>query len=386
MTMHIIHRVRVAQLVQKETRGIVGKLTSRWAAEESTALLILMDQVLKTYLLEGACGVQEGVWARHRTTPLAYAARNIQMGFPEQFPGMNQQGWFALPGKPGYINLYRYLRAYAISEGKSRGLDIQRSESAASDLILRVGIRPKDGEVPVISNARKAGIEFRSRILSGESAPKDLLPYLKKIVKNQVLAFLRGRKQDETNRFTPGEDDEGKVQDPFERVRVDPDQPTLTDAVMSAFHDPNSKVGTFIRTKMREFFSGIYREKQLKRPNSPQLHQPTLKFLDMLEDPRNQKVHMSPEGEPTRRLQVPTMRDLSDQLGIESRAIEERHIKPMFRLFVEEMQKNPSIRNPLTEFFIGKGYPKEEVEDFFERDNPFQIKGYTYGAPIITVR
>lgn len=362
-------------------------ITARIAAKifrmaEETAMLVGMDQQLKAYVLEGAFAVSEGRWVNSRF-PLIRAQQDLSQTDPQMETMLAQLGWFARPNQPGYMNIYRYLREIALSFGKAKGLDRIRSESALTDLILRVGLRPKDGTTPVTSNARKTGVQFADRIKQGKIAPADLLPYLGKAVRNQILQTLKDRKKDETNRYSPRDDGEGMVSDPFERIRVDQDLPTLADAMMSAFHDPKSSVGSFLRTQMREIFEKIYAEKQKRRPNAPQVHRPALTFLDMLE--RNRSVHQTPEGELVDRLQVPSLADMGVKLNITPRAIQEAHIKPLFREFFEQMRRDPKIRNPLTRFFEKKGYPKEEIDEFFERENPFKIVSFTEGRPVIRV-
>lgn len=365
--------------VGENMKKISEQIFRKFVAE--TTMLDGLDQQLKGLLLEGAFTIPEGRWVNQRL-PLLRAQQDLGRTWPDLEPKLTQLGWFARPNQPGYVNLYKHLRMFALSFGKSKGLDRLRSETALTDLLLRVGVRLKEGENPLISNARRTGVQFADRIKRGDTSPVDVLPYLRRAVKNQVLQILKDRKKDETKRFVPREDEEGKgSNDPFDRVQVERDLPSLADAVMSAFHDPTSSVGTFLRTKMRELFSSIYDKKQSRRPGAIQRYRPGVEFLDMMENNRNPSL--STTGEVVERLQVPNLSELGAKLGIKSRAIEEAHIKPLFRAFFKEMRENPQIRQPLTRFFEKNGYSKEEVQNFFERDNPFKIVGTTMGRPII---
>lgn len=358
----------------------VRHLLTRWAQDQTH--LDRMDQILRASLLEGAVGVAEKTWTR-QNRPLEQASQAIAQLDPALHLSLTERGWFSLPGQPGYLNLYRNLSTKAKQLSSNLGLNSLQAEEEVANLILTVRTNPNKQVRPLaylLGKNKSFTIKYQYSVIQ-------FYPYLRKVILNSLLNLRRLKDFQDLRGPQPVQlDPIGETPDWADRTEQVPWEggPEQVGASLLAyFLHPTHPVGKFLREKMRKVFRDIYQQRQRARPNYPLKIRPSLVFLDHLreEDP--------PPGVgkgQVRPLRIPSLPEVADRLKVTDRSIMERHLKPMFHRFVEEMKSNPAIRNPLEKFLTEQNFPKEEVEDFFERPNPFEIRGRdTSGNFIIRV-
>lgn len=404
----LYHRRRIARAVLRDAipqaqQHTPARVAAMWAVAESTSMDAKMDAALRAIVLEGAFGVPFGTWA-NRPNPIGAAQAAIQAKFPKPEPGQRADptvaenveaaGWFQKPGTTGYINLYRMLSAKAVSVAKGLGMDAARGEDGVAALLVKPGKKvtdehghPVTDEPPVKSNAHAAGAEFGHEMLEGKVTPSRALNLLSTMVTRRVQDIAKGRKKDETRRVGPTRDDEGRESDPLERIRHEPEKPSINEVVRASFHDPDDPLGKFLHQEMRKTFENAYEARAEKRAPTEEgraraLAPPMLHFLDKMEDPNNHVVVDTPHGQ-VRRMVLPTLRDVADDLNVARSTVRQRHVMPLMMQFTQKLRRNPRIMRAVTKMLEKRGYSDTEIRTFFESPNPFGVASEGYGTKTI---
>lgn len=410
---NLCHRRRVAHAVLRETTAqpklsVEARVAASWAVAATTSMDARLDATLRAIVLEGAFDVPFGAWA-NKMHPMQAARQGIEAKHPEATvhlkPGeepvtiaqaLAATGWFSQPGTSGYMNMYRYLTEKAIQTAKKYGMGEDRGEDAVAALLVKPGKKvldehgkPVDDEPAVKSNARAAGDTLAGDIKEGKATVGRAYALLSTMVVRRVQDIAKQRKKDETHREGPSRDDEGKERDPIERIRTEEDKPSINEAVRASFHDPNDPLGKYIRGEMRRTFEDAYADRATKRAPSESGRAraekpPMLHLLDKMEDPDNHVVVDTPNG-PVRRMVIPKLRDVADDLGVARSTVKQRHTLPLMMKFTERLRSDPKIKATLSKELTRRGYSREDIQEFFDRPNPFGVASVSYGMPTIKI-
>lgn len=410
---NLCHRRRVAHAVLRETTAqprlsVEARVAASWAVAATTAMDARLDATLRAIVLEGAFDAPFGSWA-NKMHPMQEARKGIEAKHPEATvqlkPGeepvtvaqaLAATGWFSQPGTSGYMNMYRYLTEKAIQTAKKYGMGEDRGEDAVAALLVKPGKKvldehgkPVDDEPAVKSNARAAGDTLAADLKEGKAPVGRAYALLSTMVVRRVQDIAKQRKKDETHREGPSRDDEGKERDPIDRIRTEEDKPSINEAVRASFHDPNDPLGKYIRGEMRRTFEDAYADRATKRAPSESGRAraekpPMLHLLDKMEDPDNHVVVDTPNG-PVRRMVIPKLRDVADDLGVARSTVKQRHTLPLMMKFTERLRSDPKIKATLTRELTRRGYSREDIQEFFDRPNPFGVASVSYGMPTIKI-
>lgn len=410
----LCHRRRVANAVLKESApksagSVAARIATAWAVTAATSMDTHLDAALKAMVLEGAFDVPFGAWV-NKPRPLQAAQQYIATKFPEEslkshdgktsmtlVQALSDGGWFAAPGTHGYLNLYRYLSEKAVSVAKQYKMGEDKGEDAVASMLVKPGKKVEDEhgraieDEPVVkSNARSAGEQLGSELREGKVPVKRAFALLSTMVTRRVQDLAKQRKKDETHREGPSRDDEGKERDPLDRLHKEDDQPSINEVVRASFHDPSDPLGKYIRSEMRKTFEQAYASRAQKRAPSENGRAraekpPMLHLLDKMEDPSNHAVVEGPDGKPVRRMVIPKIRDIADELGVARSTVKQRHSMPLLMQFTERLRSDPKMKATISRELARRGYPREDIQEFFEQPNPFQVTSVGYGTPTIKI-
>jgi len=364
---------------------MAARVAASWAVAASTSMDARLDATLRAILMEGAFGKPFGSWS-NKMNPMQAVENGIE---PDVARQLRESGWFTRPGTSGYINMYRYLTEGAIRLAKQYGMGDAQGEDAVAELMAKPGRQPgQDGQV-LKSNARSAGELLANDLMKGEVPVRRAFALLTKMVRRRVQDIAKQRKQDETRREGPSRDDEGKERSPLDQLQSDDEKPTINEVVRASFHDPHDPLGKFIRSEMRQTFEDAYGGRAQRRAPSENGRAraekpPMLHLLDKMEDPENHVVVDGPDG-PVRRLVIPKLRDVADDLGVARSTVKQRHALPMLMKFTERLRTDPKIKSTIAKELDRRGYSREDIQEFFDRPNPFGVTSVTHGSPTIKI-